>query len=65
MIGSTQRDFRSTEPSMLQDVRRGRPTEVEILQGEVVRRAEQLGVAAPVLSTLAGLIRCLTSAPPS
>lgn len=65
MIASTQRDFRSTEPSMLQDVRKGRPTEVEILQGEVVRRAAQLGVEVPVLSTLAGLIRCLTSTAPS
>jgi 2-dehydropantoate 2-reductase len=59
MISGTRRDFPRTEPSMLQDIRRGRPTEVEILQGEVVRRAEHLGVEVPVLSTLAGLIRTL------
>lgn len=59
MIAGTRRDFPRTEPSMLQDIRRGRLTEVDILQGEVVRRAEQLGVDTPVLSTLAGLIRTL------
>jgi 2-dehydropantoate 2-reductase len=44
---------------MLQDIRRGRPTEVEILQGEVLARAERLGVPAPIMRTLATLIRGL------
>lgn len=61
MLFTTRRDFPHTEPSMLQDVRRGRPTEVDILQGEVVARAEALGVDVPVLATLAGLIRALTT----
>ncbi|MDB4976959.1 MAG: hypothetical protein JWN48_5300 [Myxococcaceae bacterium] len=63
MLTVTRQEFGLTEPSMLQDVRKGRPTEVDILQGEVVRRAERLGVDVPVLSTLAGLIRGLTRAP--
>ena len=61
MIHASRRQYPLTEPSMLQDVRKGRPTEVEILQGEVVRRGEALGVDTPVLSTLATLIRGLTS----
>jgi 2-dehydropantoate 2-reductase len=59
MLRSTLTEFALTEPSMLQDVRKGRPTEVDILQGEVVRRGEQLGVPTPVLSTLADLVRAL------
>ena len=55
----TREEFALTEPSMLQDVRAGRPTEVDILQGEVVARAARLGVDVPVLSTLAALVRAL------
>jgi 2-dehydropantoate 2-reductase len=43
--------------SMLQDLERGRPTEIEALNGWVVRRAAALGLAAPVNSTLTHLIR--------
>jgi 2-dehydropantoate 2-reductase len=59
MLRVTREQFPLTEPSMLQDVRAGRPTEVDILQGEVVLRAAKLGVDVPVLSTLAGLLRAL------
>jgi 2-dehydropantoate 2-reductase len=34
--------------SMLQDVRRGRPTEIEAINGALVRAAEAAGLAAPV-----------------
>ncbi|MFT3925910.1 MAG: ketopantoate reductase family protein [Myxococcales bacterium] len=57
MLQVTRADFPRTEPSMLQDVRAGRATEVEILQGAVVRRGEELAVAVPVLRTLASLVR--------
>jgi 2-dehydropantoate 2-reductase len=60
MIASTKRDFALTEPSMLQDVRKGRPTEVDILQGEVIARAAQHGVDVPVLGTLDALMRAMT-----
>lgn len=59
ILQHTRDEFALSEPSMLQDLRKGRPTEVEILQGEVVARGEQLGVQTPVLWTLAALLRGL------
>jgi 2-dehydropantoate 2-reductase len=38
-----------TIPSMLQDVRRRRPTEVEAITGELVRRADRHGLKVPTL----------------
>jgi 2-dehydropantoate 2-reductase len=61
MLHVTRTEFPATEPSMLQDVRRGRPTEVEILQGEVVTRGDAHGVPVPVMRTLAALIRGLSA----
>jgi 2-dehydropantoate 2-reductase len=43
--------------SMVQDLRRGRPTEIEALNGAIVREAEKLGLAVPVNRTLTQLIR--------
>lgn len=43
--------------SMRQDVEAGAPTEVEAINGEVVRRGERAGIATPVNRTLADLIR--------
>ncbi|MHB8585698.1 MAG: ketopantoate reductase family protein [Thermoplasmatota archaeon] len=43
--------------SMLQDVERGRRTEIDALSGEIVRRGEERGVAAPVNATLWGLVK--------
>lgn len=43
--------------SMRQDIEAGRKTEIETLNGEVVRRAEQLGIEVPVNRTLADLVR--------
>jgi 2-dehydropantoate 2-reductase len=43
--------------SMLQDVERGRRTEVEAINGAVARRGEALGVPTPVNRTLADLVR--------
>ncbi len=49
--------------SMLQDVLRGAPTEVEAINGEVVRWGNRLGVAVPVNSVLLRMVRGLTAAP--
>jgi 2-dehydropantoate 2-reductase len=49
---------------MLQDVRAGRVTEVDILQGAVAERGAALGVETPVMRTLADLIRGLAAAEP-
>lgn len=46
-----------SKPSMFQDVDAGRPTEIETLNGEVVRRAETHGIDVPVNRTLSDLVR--------
>ncbi len=43
--------------SMADDLERGRPTEVDYLQGEIVRVAERLGKKAPVNARLVELVR--------
>jgi len=43
--------------SMLQDLERGRPTEIDAINGHVVARGAALGVPTPVNATLARLIR--------
>lgn len=45
--------------SMLQDVRHGRPTEVDYLNGHVVRRGRELGVAAPLNARLVELVHAV------
>ena len=45
------------ESSMLQDLRAGKPTEIEALCGAVETLAAQHGVATPVVSALAQLVR--------
>lgn len=47
----------SHRPSMLADLERGRRTEIDFLNGAIVRLAERQGLAAPVNATLARLIR--------
>jgi 2-dehydropantoate 2-reductase len=46
-------------PSMLQDLEAGRPSEIESLNGAVVREAEALGVAAPVNRVMTILVRAM------
>jgi 2-dehydropantoate 2-reductase len=46
--------------SMLQDVERGRRTEVDAINGAVAREGRRLGVSAPVNETLADLVRALS-----
>jgi len=57
MLHVTRTEFPDTEPSMLQDMRRGRPTEIDVLAGRVVELAAARDVPAPVLATLTALIR--------
>lgn len=45
--------------SMLQDVDRGRRTEIDALSGAVVGEGSRLGLETPVNLTLARLVRCL------
>ena len=43
--------------SMVQDLRKGRQTEIEAINGAVIRQAEKLGIQVPVNRTLTELIR--------
>ena len=48
--------------SMLQDILRGERTEIEAINGALVRKARALGIGAPVNETLCGLVRSLEAA---
>ncbi|AZD08024.1 2-dehydropantoate 2-reductase [Pseudomonas chlororaphis] len=50
---------RTHKPSMLQDVLAGRPTEIGAINGEVLARARQAGIAVPHTETLLGLLRLI------
>jgi 2-dehydropantoate 2-reductase len=52
-------EARDHAPSMLVDVRRGRPTEIDCLNAAVVREAEALGAEAPTNRAVAALVRLL------
>jgi 2-dehydropantoate 2-reductase len=49
--------------STAQDIERGKQTEIESLNGYVVRRAQELGVPAPVNHTLYALVKLLEERP--
>jgi 2-dehydropantoate 2-reductase len=53
---ATQRGFRHS-PSMLEDVHAERPTEVELINGSLVRAAKSHGVAVPLQETVYALVR--------
>jgi 2-dehydropantoate 2-reductase len=45
--------------SMLQDVRAGRPTEIEAINGALIRKAAELGLATPVNTELVRQIKAI------
>lgn len=45
--------------SMLQDVLRKKRTEIDFINGVIVRQAQELGIAAPVNAVLLGLIKTI------
>jgi 2-dehydropantoate 2-reductase len=53
---ATQRGHRHS-PSMLEDVKARRPTEIESITGSLVREAERLGVPAPLHTALYRLVK--------
>jgi 2-dehydropantoate 2-reductase len=62
-VGGALRVAETTEAnlsSMLQDVRAGRPTEVNAVTGAVVREGKRLGIPTPVLETLALAVAALS-----
>ncbi len=55
-VHATQRGS-AHRPSMLEDVETRRPTEVESINGALVREAERLGIDAPLQRALCALVR--------
>ena len=53
---ATQRGH-AHRPSMLEDVKAHRPTEIELITGALVREAEQLGVPVPLHTALYPLVK--------
>lgn len=49
-------DPRATS-SMYEDLKRGRQTEIDYLQGEVVRLGKEVGIAAPVCERVVALVK--------
>ncbi|MEK7278538.1 MAG: ketopantoate reductase C-terminal domain-containing protein, partial [Chloroflexota bacterium] len=45
--------------SMFQDILRGAPTEIEAINGAVVREGEQVGVPTPVNGMLCRLVKAI------
>jgi 2-dehydropantoate 2-reductase len=50
------RDVGASKPSMLQDMERGRPTEIDAINGAVVREGSRLGVPTPYNEALLRLV---------
>lgn len=57
------RDTAANRSSMLQDLERGRRTEIDALAGAVVAAGERLGVATPVNAALAAAVRRAEASP--
>jgi 2-dehydropantoate 2-reductase len=55
------RDHREHQPSMLQDLLAGRCTEIDAINGAVVRQAAQLDIHIPVTETLWRLVKLIES----
>ncbi|HEY8409147.1 MAG TPA: ketopantoate reductase family protein [Gaiellaceae bacterium] len=53
---ATRRGFKHS-PSMLEDVRARRPTEVELINGSLVREAQRLGIPVPLHETVYALVK--------
>jgi 2-dehydropantoate 2-reductase len=62
-IHAALREHAFHKASMLQDRERGRPTEIETINGAIAREGARLGVPTPVCDTLADLVRIIELAP--
>ena len=60
-LGTTMADATS---STAQDVQRGKRTEIDSLNGYVVREGQELGIATPANQTLHGLVKFLEQSQP-
>ena len=66
-IDAALREHAHHKASMLQDRERGRPTEIETINGAIAREGARLGVPTPVCDTLTDLVRIIerVSTPPT
>ncbi|MGH2973108.1 MAG: ketopantoate reductase family protein [Gaiellaceae bacterium] len=55
-VHATQRGH-AHYPSMLEDVKAHRPTEIELISGSLVREADRLGVPVPLHTTMVRLVK--------
>lgn len=58
-VAEVARRTAANHSSMLQDVERGRPTEIDAICGEIIAEGERLGVETPVNRVLRDLVRSL------
>lgn len=58
-VDHAYRDHGPHRPSMLHDVLGGRATEIDAIAGALVDKAAQHGISAPVIETLARLVRMI------
>ena len=64
VVRNTQ-SIRNIHTSMFDDWKAGRPTEIEYLNGYLVRHARAAGVPVPVNETLYRLVKAITARPPA
>ncbi len=57
VVAMAFREHGDHKPSMLQDLLAGRPTEIDFINGAVVREAAGLGMSVPTTETLCDLVR--------
>jgi 2-dehydropantoate 2-reductase len=57
-------EIRDIHTSMYDDWKAGRPTEIEHLNGYIVRRARTHGISAPVNETMLALVKAITESAP-
>jgi len=57
VVAMAFREHGDHKPSMLQDLLAGRPTEIDFINGAVVREAAALGMSVPTTETLFDLVR--------
>jgi 2-dehydropantoate 2-reductase len=53
-------NYGDVKPSMLQDFERGRPTEIDFINGYVVDRGSALGIPTPVNAAIVQTVRAIT-----
>ena len=60
-IGQLLKGYGDVKPSMLQDIERGRPTEIDFINGYVVNVARRFGVPAPLNAVIVETVHSTTA----